>query len=204
MPRRCDSVPADAGAGAAPRSPPVARDCATKPPAGGFVGGDDMGRTDWMCKDDCKVLLRLLTPANALAMEVAFSTGLRIGDVLALRTEQLAPRMSVRESKTGKRKRVYLGASLLERLRAQAGAVWVFPGALDPVGKHRTRQAVWKDVRRAAKAMRVPGVIGCHTARKVYAVDIYRKRGLSAAQAALGHDSPSVTLLYLASELIQG
>lgn len=157
-------------------------------------------RTGWLPHDDCAVLLRLLTPENAIAMELALATGLRIGDVLALRSEQLrSQRLTVHQQKTGAVRRVYVPKSLLERLRASAGAVWAFPHRTDPQ-RHRTRQAVWKDVRRASKAMRVKH-IGCHTARKVYAVDIYRRSGLASAQKALGHDRPETTLIYLASEL---
>lgn len=161
-------------------------------------------RTDWVCRDDCKVLLRLLTPSNALAMEVALDTGLRIGDVLALKKEQLHTHMRVLERKTGKKKRVYIPKDLLWRLVIHSGEVWVFPGAIDPVGKHRTRQAVWKDVKRAAKALRIRDNVSCHSARKVYAVDIYHRDGLAAAQAALGHDNVNTTLIYLASELCRG
>ena len=158
-------------------------------------------RTDWICRDDCAVLLRLLTPANSLAMETAFDTGLRIGDVLALRPEQIQKqRFTVRECKTGKSRRIYLPKDLQARLTAQAGSVWVFQGAVEPT-RHRTRQAVWKDIKRAAKALRVHQVWGCHSARKVYAVDIYRRQGLEACRKALGHESVNVTLIYLASEL---
>lgn len=161
-------------------------------------------RTDWVCRDDCKVLLRLLTPANALAMEVALDTGLRIGDVLELRTEQLQrQRISVRERKTGKTRRVYLPRHLIDRLQGQAGAVWVFPGAVDP-SKHRTRQAVWKDVKRASRALRIKNNVGCHSARKVFAVDLFRKEGLEAVKKTLGHDNINTTLIYLASELCRG
>lgn len=133
-------------------------------------------------------------------MECALDTGLRISDVLSLRTAQIgSQRLTVRESKTGKTRRVYLRRALWERLKAVAGSLYVFEGRDSP-DKHRTRQAVYKDVKRAAKAMRVKHV-GCHTARKVYAVDIYRRKGLTATQTALGHDRPETTLIYLASEL---
>jgi len=159
-----------------------------------------IARTNWIPASDCAVLLRLLRPENAIALELALDTGLRISDVLSLRTAQVgSQRITVRESKTGKTRRVYLRKSLWERLKAVAGSLYVFEGRDSP-DKHRTRQAVYKDVKRAAKAMRVKHV-GCHTARKVYAVDIYRRKGLTAAQAALGHDRVETTLIYLASEL---
>lgn len=166
----------------------------------GTRGVITIARTKWIPASDCAVLLRLLRPANALALELALDTGLRISDVLSLRTAQIgSQRLTVRERKTGKIRRVYLRRSLWERLRASAGSLYVFEGRDSP-DKHRTRQAVWKDVKRAAKAMRCKHV-SCHTARKVYAVDIYRRKGLTAAQAALGHDRIETTLIYLASEL---
>lgn len=165
-------------------------------------GGVKMSRTNWLCHDDCAVMLRLLSPANALAMETALDTGLRISDVLALRTAQLSSqRLTVIESKTGKRRKIYLPKKLYSRLKSSAGAVYVFEGR-DDTNKHRTRQAVYKDVVRAARAMRVQHV-GCHTARKVYAVDVYRKHGLTHCQKILGHDRPETTLIYLASELLK-
>lgn len=156
-------------------------------------------RTDAIKPDDIGFFLRLLTPTNALVFELCFATGLRVSDVLSLRTADLKQRMTVREQKTKKTRRIYIGKSLFSRLKAQAGAVWVFPGALDPVGRHRTRQAVWRDVKRAAKALRVTYCAGVHSARKTYAVDLYRREGLAAVQAALNHDRVETTLIYLAS-----
>ena len=170
----------------------------------GRVGLATMSRSDWVCHDDMSVVLRLLMPANSLAMELCLSTGLRVGDALALETDALrkGQRVSVLEHKTGKHKRIYINKSLHSRLLSQAGVRFVFPGALAPETRHRTRQAVWADVKRAAKALRLDVQCSPHSARKVYAVDYYRKHGLAATQAALNHDRPETTLLYLMSELL--
>lgn len=147
--------------------------------------------------------MRLLTPVNRLVMELCIITGLRIGDALAIRTAKLGRRMTIREAKTGKSRRITIPPGLLQELEQQAGEVYVFEGAWDRQ-KHRTRQAVWKDLKRAAKAARIPANVGPHSARKVYAVELYRRRGLKAAQAALNHDEAAVTLLYaLADEMRQ-
>lgn len=160
-------------------------------------------RTDAIRVDDVGVLLRLLTPTNALVMETCFASGLRVSDVLALRTDKLRQRMSVKEQKTGKSRRVYLNKSLFERLKGQAGAVWVFPNASDPVRRHRCRQTVWKDVKRAAKALRLDYNAAPHSARKSFACDLYRREGFLAVQKALQHDNPNTTLIYLASEFLR-
>lgn len=83
-------------------------------------------RSDWVGDDDMGHVLALLMPENRLAMETALHTGLRISDVLSLRTDRLASRMSVREAKTGKTRRISLTRGLLARLRAIAGPTYVF------------------------------------------------------------------------------
>ena len=160
-------------------------------------------RVEWLTSDELDLALRLLTPTNRLVMELCITTGLRIGDALQIRSSKLKPRMTVRESKTGKSRRITIPAAIFEAMSAQAGKVWVFEGARDPE-KHRTRQAVWKDVKRAARAARIPANAGTHSARKIYAVDLYRRKGIAAAQAALNHDDQAVTMVYaLADQLRQ-
>lgn len=147
------------------------------------------------------MLKALLTPANALVVELMLATGLRISDCLCLRSSQLNnQRFTVSESKTHKRKRIYLPRSLWERLKAQAGEVYVFEGAKS-VYHHRTRQAVWWDIKRAAKAMRLEKGISPHSARKSYAVAQYRRSGdLEYVRERLNHDQIETTILYLLSE----
>lgn len=155
-------------------------------------------RTDWADDDTLDVVLSLLTPPNRLACQVSLHTGLRISDVLSIRTAQLTgPRITVREAKTGKSRRIYIPARLLARMREQAGEVWVWQHRTDPE-RHRSRQAVWADVHRAARAMRCTSIIGPHSMRKVYAVRRYQRSGgdLAAVQRALNHTDPTVTMLY--------
>lgn len=145
-------------------------------------------------------VLAALTPANRLVCRVCVATGLRVGDVVSLRTEQLARQFWITEQKTGKRRRVNLTDELLGNLRKHAGKEWVFPGARDP-SKHRTRQAVWRDVKRAAKAFRLPQNVGVHSLRKVYAVDqLKRSKGnVGKVQRALNHSDAATTMIYAMS-----
>ena len=137
-----------------------------------------------------------LTPSNRLVCEVGLHTGLRVSDVLALKTAQLAPRFWVTEKKTGKRKQIGLPAPLLEAIKAQAGEVWAFPGQ-NPE-KPRTRQAVWKDVKRAAAIYRIPQNVGVHSFRKTYAADVMAAYGdLAKVQRMMNHSSPICTMIYL-------
>lgn len=141
-----------------------------------------------------------LTPANRLVCRVAVHTGLRVGDVLQIRTEKLGTQFWVTEQKTGKRRRVNLPKALVEDIKAQAGPEWAFPGTRSP-GKPRTRQAVWADVKRAAKAFRMPQNVGVHSLRKRYAVEqLEHSRGnFERVRKLLNHRDMATTMIYAMS-----
>lgn len=152
-------------------------------------------RTEYLLHREVDMVLAVLTPTNRLVMRTALATGLRIGDVLALTPDKLKPHCWVKEQKTGKARQIGLPEPLLSDLKAAAGEHWVFPGR-DPK-KHHTRQAVWADIKRAAKAFRLPQNVGPHSARKVYAVELLHKYGdIERVRRALNHSSPSITLIY--------
>lgn len=154
-------------------------------------------RSDWVFSEELEHLLAALMPQNRLACRVSLRTGLRIGDVLSLRTEQVRKaRFTVQEQKTGKRRSVTLPQKLVDELLCWAGEIYVFPGRLNG-RKHRTRQAVWKDLRRVAAAFRLKEHLSPHTMRKSYAVDEYhRTADLKRVQRLLNHDNEAVTVLY--------
>lgn len=152
-------------------------------------------KTEYLLQREVDLVLSALTPGNRLVMRVALHTGLRVGDVLALKTAQLRPHFWVTESKTGKRRQVGLPEPLLSDLKKAAGDVWAFEGRSP--GKPRTRQAVWKDVKRAARAFRLPANIAPHSARKVYAAELMERYGdLDKVRRALNHRSEAITLIY--------
>ena len=152
-------------------------------------------KTEYLLNREVDLVLAMLTDRNALIMRTALHTGLRISDVLALRTGQLAARFWVTESKTKKRRQVGLPEPLLSDIKKQAGETWAFESRR--TGRPQTRQAVWKDVKRAAKALRLPQNIGPHSARKVYAVELLSKYGdIDRVRRALNHSSEAITLVY--------
>lgn len=156
-------------------------------------------RSGYIIKEELGHVLGALMPPNRLVCEISAATGLRVGDVLALKTEQVEQgrRFTVHEQKTGKTRRVYLPQDLHRRALAMAGHRYVFEGRLD--GKrHRTRQAVYKDLMRAAALFRLKEHISPHTCRKVWAVNAYKASGgdLKRVQKLLNHESEAVTMLY--------
>lgn len=160
-------------------------------------------RTDYIAPGDLEAVYRALTPQNELVLRVCEETGIRVSDALSIRTDELRQRFTITELKTGKRRRIRLRAALLDALKASAGRVYVFEGRNDPE-KHRTRQAVWKDLKRAAEAFRLKANIAPHSVRKTYAVEL-AKRGYSpeAIQKRLNHESAAVTALYLMAGLVK-
>ncbi len=151
--------------------------------------------TEYLLQREVELVLDLLTFENRLVMRTLLHTGLRIGDVLSIKTDQLRSNFWITEQKTGKRRQVGLPEPLLSDIKAAAGEVWAFPGAVP--GKHRTRQAVWKDVKRAAQAARLTANAAPHSARKVYAVELLRKYGdIDRVRRALNHGGEAVTLIY--------
>lgn len=148
-----------------------------------------------MLEREVQQVLDLLTYENRLVCRTLLHTGLRISDVLSLKTDQLKPNFWITEQKTGKRRQVGLPEPLLSDLRESADGQFVFPG-LKP-GKHRTRQAVWKDVKRAAAAARLTQNVAPHSCRKVYAVELLNKYGdIERVRRALNHGGIEVTLIY--------
>lgn len=166
--------------------------------------GVNIVKSDYVNKDVISHILAALTAQNRLVLLVSLCSGLRVSDVLNLKTAELAERMTITEKKTRKRLKVRLDPALLAALRRQAGAVWVFEHRLD-VNKHRTRQAVWKDLQRAAKAFRIPPAVRItpHTARKIYAVKQYRRTcSIDRVRRLLNHNDKCVTQLYALADVL--
>lgn len=173
-------------------------------------------RTIYIDDETLAALRAHMTPEAWLPLMIAAETGLRIGDVVALRWNHLQGRcLTYIAAKTRKPGRVRLSAAAIKALndyrpagaadRAQpgAGSQWVFPGR-DP-GKHITRQAIWARVKSAAsKAGIDPDGVAPHSFRKHFAVELYNRSGLLATQAALQHDRATTTEIYALSDFSTG
>ena len=155
-------------------------------------------KTEYLLNREVERVLAALTPSNQVIVKIMLHTGLRLGDVLRLEKSQLKNQFWIEEQKTKKRRRVGLTDELLREIGKlnNAGSKYVFPSRLDGQ-KHKTRQAVFADVKRAARAFRLPQNVAPHSFRKCYAVDLLAKYGkIEKVQRALNHSSPSVTMIY--------
>ena len=109
--------------------------------------------TEYLLSKEVDRVLAALMPQNQLIVRLMLQTGMRVGDAVAWPTRALKPSGWYVESKTGKKRRYGISKPLLEAIKAQAGPEYAFPGRRR--GTHKSRQAVWKDIKRAAKAFRL-------------------------------------------------
>lgn len=150
-------------------------------------------------------ILGALMPENRLALIVSLTTGLRIDDVLSLRRKDIEKtRFTIKEMKTSKTRRVSISKELQEQLLYCCGRYYVFEHRTDPK-QHRTRQAVYKDLKRACKLFRISETlqVSPHSARKIYAVEAYKRTAkIATVQKLLNHSNEPVTMIYaMADEL---
>ena len=76
-------------------------------------------------------ILSAMMPENRLIVRLCMATGLRISDALELKTAKLRRRMTVKEIKTGKSRRVVIPADIYNEMLSNAGRLWVFEGRCD-------------------------------------------------------------------------
>lgn len=155
-------------------------------------------KSQYIDKDRFEFLLSVMAvPDNALALRVSLETGMRIGDVLRLRAENVSEDGTIRTvaQKTGKPIMARLSASTARQITARGAAGWVFPSPQDAT-KHRARQTVWRALKKAARQCGVRENTTPHSARKIYAVEEFRARGLASVQERLGHDRIDTSMLY--------
>ncbi len=158
-------------------------------------------KTDYITPQQWEKLLPLMQPANALALRVSLETGLRIGDVLELKRENVnfhAKTVHFIAKKTKKAGKAAISTDVAKMLK-KCGQGYLFPSSRAKA-KHITRQAVYADMKKAAARCGIEQNAAPHSARKTFAVQEYRRKPLEAVQAELQHDNPLVTLLYATSD----
>lgn len=140
---------------------------------------------------------------NVLALRTCLETGGRIGDVLKLKSCNLKGRtLTYTAEKTGKECRKVISQELANRLRRNEVNGFFFIGRFGT--KPRTRQAVWKDVKKACRTMGIRENVAPHSARKTYAVSLLKESGLAKVQEELQHDRMETTMIYAFSDLLNG
>lgn len=159
-------------------------------------------RSSYFDKNAYNSVFQKMQYENVLAMRVSLETGLRIDDVLSLRPSNLSKKMHIDciAKKTGKRAVKKISQGLYTQLIKNSGEFWVFPSPKDD-RRHRTRQAVWTDIKKAGGGV---GGLSPHSARKTYAVETLHNKGINVVQKELQHSNLDTTMLYAFSDIMNG
>ena len=128
-----------------------------------------------------------------LALRVAWETGLRVSDILGIKTADVKAAMTITERKTGNQRSVTLSPSLVHALRDYGRSMCDDNGRAIPV--HRT--TVYRTIRAIAAACDMGPGVSMHSVRKSWAQRYAKEHGLTATQHALGHRSKITTLIYV-------
>ena len=161
-------------------------------------------KSKYIDENELDLLQSVLSKREFLPLAVSLETGLRVGDVVKLRHEDIkGGYLYFVAEKTKKAGRAKISRDLAHELRVPNGSEWCFPGR-DP-RKHLTRQAVWSRTKRACASVGIdPDGISPHAMRKVFAVECAKNEGAEAAKRALQHSDLQTTDLYILSDWTTG
>lgn len=125
---------------------------------------------------------------------IGSTTGLRISDILKLKYKQLLQTsVSLKEQKTGKRRRIYIRVIIRKtaKLYAQNGII-----NLNIAFNDFDRRKVWRHIKKAAKKCGINKNIGTHSMRKTYAVEYLAEHNIYELQKRLNHNIISDSINY--------
>lgn len=157
-------------------------------------------RARYLEEKEIEALAECFGPYAWLPFAVAIETGLRIGDVAALRWDNLRGKeiayVAQKTGKAGKAALTQETANYLRQLHRHSISPWIFPSEKDP-SRHVSRQVLWKRLKAACVRCRINSDgISPHSFRKVYGVREYHAHGIAAAQRGLQHTDIATTEIY--------
>jgi site-specific recombinase XerD len=156
-----------------------------------------------LSRSEVKSLLEAVAnPKHRAALTMAYSSGLRVGEVVRLRPEDLDTDrwlLFVRGAK-GRKDRYSLlsrkAVAAVRRFRPEAGGpAWLFPGARP--GRHLSERTLQHVMRRARDKAGITKNATMHTLRHSFATHLLEAgTDLRFIQEILGHSSPKTTQIY--------
>jgi site-specific recombinase XerD len=141
-------------------------------------------------------------PKHRAVVLLIYSAGLRVGEAVRLRPEDLdvdRGLIRVRRGKGGKDRYTLLSTRAVEAVRIYQNAFptgpWLFPGSRP--GRHYTTRSVQRVIERAAAEAGIMKKVTPHTLRHSFATHLLEAgTGLRFIQELLGHHSSRTTELY--------
>lgn len=158
-----------------------------------------------LSRDEVKQIIN--APSNLkhrVMLKTAYSAGLRVGEVVKLRTQDIdSARMLIRvvQAKGNKDRYTLLSPVLLAELRRYWGTLklcspWLFPSTT--IDKHITTGTVQRVFQNAKEKSGVTKGKGVHTLRHSFATHLLEAGyDVRTIQLLLGHNSIKTTLIYL-------
>lgn len=168
-------------------------------------------KAKYLSPEEINAIFRRLSKDRRLVFSVALETGLRIGDVLKIKTrdlKQIAPdalKIAYIAQKTKKKGSCILkgqtARELLFLAKFRRGFLW---GSNAKCG-HITRQTAWNWFKEAAKAAEIDvNGVSPHALRKSFAVKLLHEQGIEAAKTALQHSDNATTAIYAYADVYAG
>lgn len=163
-------------------------------------------RTRYVTDDIVQEIERRMPYPTAGVWRLCCETGVRVSDaVKALRTDfDKEGHFTYTAQKTGKKGVALVSQDFMRQYvipkRTWYKKPYIFPSP-KKLGNHITRQTVWNHIKIACiRAGINPEGIAPHSARKHFAVDLFRKDGLGATMTALQHRDVGTTMIYALSD----
>lgn len=153
-------------------------------------------------REVARLIDRARNPKHRALLVLLYSAGLRVGEVVRLRPEDLdgdRGLLRVRGGKGDKDRYTLLAHRAVETVGVYRAAYpddrWLFPGGKP--GRHLTTRSVQRVVQRAARAAGIEKNVTCHTLRHSFATHLLEAgTNLRIIQELLGHQSARTTQIY--------
>lgn len=132
---------------------------------------------------------------------IGINTGLRIGDLLRLRTSDLKrkKKLVIQEGKTKKPRTINL-TNIYDEVQQYIktlGSEWLFPSRIGKGEKPITPTQAYRQLNKAAHMVDIES-IGTHTMRKTFGYWFYKQtKDVAKLQTILNHSHPEITLRYI-------
>lgn len=159
---------------------------------------------------ELELIKQATKPELWLPFALALETGLRVGDVAKIKKSDIFEEngcffVDFVANKTKKRGKAQISKPLAKALTlSNNGSVWAFPSPKDKT-KHITRQALHARIKSACERAHVgANGVSPHSMRKNFAVELYKREGITAVARALQHSNISTAELYALSDWISG
>jgi len=149
-----------------------------------------------------RLLKKARNPKHRAILMLLYSAGLRVGEVVRLRPEDLdldRGLLRVRKGKGRKDRNTLLAQRAVEAIKVYRDAYpsdkWLFPGGRP--GRHLTTRSVQRIVKNAAAAAEIEKEVSAHVLRHSFATHLLEGgTNLRIIQELLGHQSSRTTQIY--------